>query len=294
MSLLDAIAAHIAEATQQAFHISSHTAMGGGCINSAYRLDGDNKSYFVKINSADRLNMFEAEAAGLADIAQSYTIKVPAPVCWHVIGDSSFLVLENMEFGSSGSHAMQTFGQQLAHMHQTTSDHFGWRMDNTIGSTPQVNHRSDNWAQFWREQRLAFQLEQAAQKGYRGRLQHDGEKLLVCLDHFFERYHPQPSLLHGDLWSGNYAIDTNGDPVIYDPAVYYGDREADIAMTELFGGFGQSFYSAYNEIFPLDKDYAVRKTLYNLYHIINHLNLFGGAYLSQAEAMIARLLSECR
>jgi fructosamine-3-kinase len=145
---------------------------------------------------------------------------------------------------------------------------------------------------FWRTQRLQFQLELAAQQGHGGRLQSQGEKLLDAFPALFAGYSPQPSLLHGDLWSGNYAFTRAGEPTIYDPAVYYGDREADIAMTELFGGFGADFYAAYQADFPLDAGYGVRKTLYNLYHILNHLNIFGDSYRSQAYRMMDTLLLE--
>ena len=183
-------------------------------------------------------------------------------------------------------------GRELAAMHRTRGRAFGWHRDNTIGSTPQQNTPLDDWVSFWRERRLDFQLKLAAQNGYGGRLQQRGEQLLerfpVLMNH-----EVAPSLLHGGLWGGNIAYDRDGSPVIFDPAVYYGDREADLAMTELFGGFAGNFYAAYNEAWPLDSGYGVRKVLYNLYHILNHLNLFGDGYLSQSQSMIDRLLAEC-
>jgi fructosamine-3-kinase len=204
--------------------------------------------------------------------------------------------MESLSIGSgrssSGSNAMQTFGEQLAAMHQYSKDQFGWHRDNTIGSTHQPNKWNSNWIDFWRDQRLGFQLKLAARNGASRRLINKGEQLQDNLEGFFSDYQPVASLLHGDLWSGNYSITAEGDPVIFDPAVYYGDREADIAMTELFGGFGQDFYSAYNNVWPLDDGYKIRKTFYNLYHILNHFNLFGGGYASQAEGMLERLLVE--
>jgi len=184
-------------------------------------------------------------------------------------------------------------GQQLAAMHRKSWDKFGWFRDNTIGSTPQPNTPTDNWVEFYREHRLRFQLDLAADNGG-NRLLDQGEHLMGSLDAFFPDYDPLPSLLHGDLWGGNYSTDRDGNPVIFDPATYYGDREADIAMTELFGGFPNDFYSTYNQAWPLDAGYSTRKTLYNLYHVINHFNLFGGGYLSQADHMISDLLSEIR
>jgi fructosamine-3-kinase len=177
-------------------------------------------------------------------------------------------------------------------MHRVTGRSFGWRRDNTIGSTPQPNTPGNDWIAFWREQRLGFQLRLAERNGLSSALQAKGERLLERLEAFFRGYAPAPSLLHGDLWGGNHGYTVSGEPVVFDPAVYYGDREADLAMTELFGGFGAGFYAAYKEVWPLDSGYAVRKQLYNLYHVLNHANLFGGGYASQAEAMMERLLAE--
>jgi len=176
-------------------------------------------------------------------------------------------------------------------MHKTTSPQFGWSRNNTIGSTPQVNNYESSWIDFWQQHRLGFQLELARQKGASDALYTKGKELSAELEQLFIGYQPEASLLHGDLWSGNYAYLKNAEPVIYDPAVYYGDRETDIAMTELFGGFSTEFYSAYNEVWPLDKGYQQRKKLYNLYHILNHYNLFGGGYVLQAENMVDQLLA---
>ena len=176
-------------------------------------------------------------------------------------------------------------------MHRTTRPQFGWWRDNTIGSTPQINTEEHDWIAFFREHRLHYQLELTATHG-NTRLLRAGEKLLEALPAFYSDYTPPASLLHGDLWGGNHGQLRDGTPVIFDPAVYYGDREADLAMTELFGGFSFSFYAAYNEAWPLDAGYRVRRELYNLYHVLNHFNLFGGGYAGQAEGMIGRLVSE--
>jgi fructosamine-3-kinase len=286
------ISAHLESATGQAFKVESAHAVAGGDINSAYRLQGNGLCYFVKLNRKSLLPMFEAEFDGLQEIAGTRTVSVPAPVITGLTADQSYLVLENLEFGSSTQASSRMLGQQLARMHRQVQPYFGWHRDNTIGSTPQINSRSHNWPGFWRDQRLGFQLKLARQKGYGGRLQQEGERLLGELDNFFDGYRPQPSLLHGDLWAGNSAVDKQGRPVIFDPACYYGDREADLAMTELFGGYSRDFYAAYQDVWSLDDGYRVRKTLYNLYHILNHLNLFGGGYLRQAENMISQLLSD--
>jgi len=292
MSLWPSIAAKISEATGTAFSVERERAIGGGCINSACMLQGDGQRYFVKLNHADRIEMFEAEAQGLNEILQSNTIHAPRPVCWGIVDSQCYLVMEYLELGAGDSTSLDALGRQLARMHHCTAPRYGWDRDNTIGSTPQPNTRCDDWLEFWRKHRLGFQIELAARNGHGGALQRRGEQLLVDLPALLADHRPPASLLHGDLWSGNYAITSDGEPVIFDPAVYYGDREADLAMTELFGGFSPRFYAAYRDEYPIDPGYPVRKTLYNLYHILNHLNLFGAGYRSQAEAMIESLLSE--
>jgi fructosamine-3-kinase len=285
------IAQHIAQSIETPFNPLEPKTIGGGCINIGVRLTDGKRTFFVKINSAGLLDMFEAESEGLQALADTHTVRVPKPVCSGLNGDQSYLAMEFIEMGHDSKEGPEIAGRQLAAMHSIRQPNFGWHRDNTIGSTPQQNWKNDNWAAFWREQRLGFQLELAGRNGYRGSLQRKGERLMgrfqVLLEH-----EPVPSLLHGDLWGGNLAYDRSGQPVVYDPAVYCGDREADLAMTELFGGFGNRFYDAYRESLPLSPGYSTRKVLYNLYHILNHLNLFGGGYLGQAEGMIDRLLAE--
>lgn len=285
------IADHISRVSGEPFAPKSPKAIGGGCINSTFRLDSGQHSYFIKLNHADRLEMFEAESDGLNELAASHSIRVPTPLCHGVAGNQTYLVMEYIHLGRPGSHSAELAGRQLAMLHQQTRQTFGWHRDNTIGSTLQPNRNDTDWIRFWQEQRLGFQLRLAARNGYRGQLQRQGDKLADKLDQLIG-HAPKPSLLHGDLWGGNLAYDREGQPIVYDPAVYYGDREADVAMTELFGGFPQAFYAAYREAWPLDSGYPVRRELYNLYHILNHLNLFGGGYLAQAQGMIDRLLSE--
>jgi len=182
----------------------------------------------------------------------------------------------------------------IRRMRRRRNPAYGWYRPNTIGATPQDNTCCDNWVRFWQQNRLQFQLDLAARNGAGGRLLSQGERLLVELPALFGSYLPEASLLHGDLWSGNYAYLQSGEPTLFDPAVYYGDREADLAMTELFGGFGADFYAAYNNAWPLDSGYRTRKTLYNLYHILNHYNMFGSGYLGQAQRMLDSLMSELR
>ncbi len=282
----------ISAATAVSFQVRSQRLVGGGCINTAYVIEGGGCNYFVKTNTPDKLGMFAAEAAGLDEITETGAVRVPKPVCWGVAGNQAFLVLEYIRLGGDGRGAAERLGGELARMHRFTSPRFGWRCDNTIGSTLQVNEESGDWVGFWREHRLGYQLRLASRNGYEGCLRDLGERLGADLGAFFQGYAPQPSLLHGDLWCGNVAADKNGRPVIFDPAVYYGDREADLAMTELFGGFSAGFYGMYRDAWPLDPGYGVRRDLYNLYHVLNHLNLFGGGYANQAERMLEGLLSE--
>jgi len=287
-----AVSGQIELATGRAFSVASAQRLVGGDINSAFRLQSHDQSYFIKLNRAGLAMMFEAEFAALQDLADSQTIRVPAPVVCSATCDHVFLVLEYIELGRFSPASERLLGRQLAQLHQIKQAYFGWHRNNTIGSTLQVNDKSSDWPDFWREQRLGFQLKLAAKNAYCGKLQISGERLCCDMRALFDNYQVQPSLLHGDLWAGNAATDKQGCPVIFDPACYYGDREADLAMTELFGGFSKDFYAAYQAECPLDKGYSVRKTLYNLYHILNHLNLFGGGYLRQAESMIAMLLAE--
>lgn len=292
MDLWQAISQAISDATGEPFRFGRQQAVGGGCINSAAKISDGTRSYFVKLNSASSLEMFEAEADGLRELHKPGAIAVPEPLATGTADGQAFIVMEDMELGGSGSGVQ--LGRELAQLHRATQERFGWFRDNTIGSTPQYNSEHHDWISFWREQRLGAQLEIAVRKGAGGSLQRKGEELMERFPLLFTDYLPKPSLLHGDLWSGNYAFRSDGAPVIFDPAVYYGDRETDIAMTELFGGFGSDFYAAYNEVWPLDAGYNVRKTLYNLYHILNHFNLFGGGYAAQAEGMTDRLLAELR
>lgn len=284
------LAEAVGDATGSPFEIAARRPVGGGDINQAELLTGrDGRCFFVKLNRADRLAMFEAEADGLDEILAAEAIAAPRPVCSGIDGRQAFLVLEYLELDGRGDAA--ELGRRLAAMHRHTQPTFGWRRDNTIGATTQVNTPTNNWIDFLRDRRLGFQLALAARNGAPRRLIGLGERLLSGLGGFFPGYAPVPSLLHGDLWGGNYGY-ADGQPVLFDPAVYYGDREADLAMTELFGGFPAEFYAAYREAWSVDAGYSIRKTLYNLYHVLNHFNLFGGGYAGQAERMVGRLLSE--
>jgi len=266
--------------------------VAGGSINACFLWRGGAGLMFVKVAASRDLAAFEAEAEGLAALREAGALRVPAVLGVGIGAQHAYLALEWLELATLTRAGEAALGAQLARQHHVTAPQFGWHRDNTIGATPQSNTPTGDWVAFLRDQRLGRQLAYAARLGHAGRLRQRGERLLDHLGEFFDGYQPVPSLLHGDLWSGNVAADSSGAPVAFDPAVYYGDREADIAMTRLFGGFGPNFYAAYSAAWPLDGGAATRTELYNLYHVLNHLNLFGAAYLNQAESMIDRLLAQ--
>jgi fructosamine-3-kinase len=293
MTIWDSVASAISDATHRPFTLDKATPISGGSINEAWRLDGtDGARYFLKLNDAQHYPMFVAEAQGLETIAATDTLRVPSPVAHGTSGGQSYLVLEHLELRARGD--AKLLGEQLAALHCCVSERFGFAHDNFIGTTQQPNGWKADWIDFWRVHRLGFQLRLAAQNGYGSQLQRLGARLQDALPALFTDYTPRPSLLHGDLWSGNHGYLQDGTPTVFDPAAYYGDRECDLAMTELFGGYPAEFYAAYRAAYPLDAGYATRRDLYNLYHILNHANLLGGGYARQAEGMMQRLLSEVR
>ncbi len=263
--------------------------VSGGDISAAWRLDTDSGSVFLKTGPVSSAEMFFAEAEGLAELAAADAVRVPQVLAAHADEAMAFVALEWLDTGRGSADTERLLGEQLAAMHRVTRDRFGWHRDNTIGLTPQHNPWSGDWVEFFREHRLLFQLRLAEQNGFRGELQEMGARLAKRMPVFFERYDPVASLLHGDLWGGNWAS-CEGEPVIFDPAVYYGDRETDIAMTQLFGGFGRAFYTAYEDAWPFESGYRERLKLYQLYHVLNHLNLFGSGYLGRATSLMRELL----
>jgi fructosamine-3-kinase len=268
---------------------ASPRRVGGGDIAAAFQLDTPAGRVFLKIMHASEAGVLEAEAEGLAAIAATNSVRTPSVLGQGVAGDDAWLALEWLDLDRLGSVGSAELGRRLAAMHRATGEQHGWARDNWIGRTAQPNTANIDWVAFYGDTRLRFQLDLAASNGFRGRLQKRGAELIEALPSYFEDYTPAPSLLHGDLWGGN-AATCNGEPVIFDPAVYYGDRETDIAMTRLFGGFGRDFYTAYEETWPLDAGYSRREPLYQLYHVLNHLNLFGSGYLGRAEALIEEAL----
>lgn len=285
----DTLSQHLAKPLK----ILKAESVAGGDINQAYRLQTNLGDIFVKLNQAHFVPMMQAEARSLEWILQTQTISCPKPLAVGELEEYSWLAMEYVPITSRGSDAKK--GQALTRLHQhIRQEHapFGWFEDNFIGKTLQKNAWHSNWPSFYGSQRLRPQIELAVLHGAPKRWLELGESLIERLPHFFATYEPQASLLHGDLWGGNSGFLTDGTPIIFDPASYFGDRETDLAMTELFGGYSQDFYAAYNEILPIHEDYQLRKPLYNLYHLLNHFNLFGGGYAHQADNIMHRLIRQ--
>jgi fructosamine-3-kinase len=286
---LKAVNDHISQVSGKAFKGEMFPA-GGGCINQAFRLEdgGQERVYFVKLNHAQLVDMFATEAEGLKAIADTQTIRVPAPLCHGVADGKAYLVMEWIDLASGGD--WQQMGKQLALLHSADiGEAFGWHRNNYIGTIDQMNQKEVNWPHFFAEHRLKPQFERGERRG--GRFV-DYPKLLEAVPAILEGHGVKPSLVHGDLWSGNLAFTDAGEPVIYDVACYWGDGEVDLAMSELFGRLPGDFYTGYDAVKPIGSGYQRRRTLYNLYHILNHFNLFGGGYGLQANAMIGELLKE--
>ena len=272
-----------------AFMVVGADRVGGGCINRAWRVRGtDGESLFVKTNGEEKLEMFAAEAEALIELAAAQAVRIPRVIGRGCAGGQAFLVLEWIDLVSTGDAGLM--GRQLAALHRVVSadGRFGWRRDNVIGETSQANAWCDSWAEFFIERRLRPQLEMAASGGWSFA---NTDPLMLRAAELLSMHRPQASLLHGDLWSGNAGFaSADGAPVLFDPATYFGDRETDLAFSELFGGFGAEFYRNYEKAYPLSDGYPQRKPLYNLYHVLNHLNLFGGGYAEQARRLMAALL----
>jgi protein-ribulosamine 3-kinase len=271
--------------------IDRYQSCAGGCINNSGIIECGDLQFFVKFNHNALPGFFEAEAHGLQVLADTLSIRVP-----EVLGCSTgnekhpaFLLLEALQGGPETKESAELYGQDLAKLHRNSQSEFGFDQDNFIGSTPQLNSLTKSWTEFFIEQRLRPQLKWIRDKGQVSKaFQQSFDKLLHRLDKLFQPAREAPSLIHGDLWSGNSMTVGNGRTAIYDPAVYYGHREADIAMTELFGRLPQRFYEAYNESFPLSDGYEDRRDLYNLYHMLNHWNLFGSSYHHSCSQILTR------
>jgi len=288
----------VMDATRADWTLVAAEPVSGGCIHTALRLDGEDgggkSRYFGKLAQIERAPMLAAEAEGLAAIRAAGAVRVPAVVARGDDGETAWLILEWLELAPLSAGSGATLGKALAAQHRLPQKKFGWDRDNFIGASPQKNGWSEDWLAFWREKRIHAQLRMAMAKRYPSRMIDRGERLLADCEAFFRTHRPVPSLLHGDLWGGNASALADGTPAVFDPAVYCGDREADLAMTELFGGFPTDFHSAYRNAWPLDDGYAVRRDFYNLYHVLNHANLFSGGYVEQSARLVERLIAEIR
>ena len=277
----------ISESLEQEFIILHKEEISGGDISRSYLITDNRRKFFVKVNRKSFLSNFEAESSSLSTLAHQDIIRVPGVICCGITLNNSFLVLEYLSLHTGTDEQWYDAGINLARLHQTTSQGmFGWDSENFIGETVQVNEWRKNWSVFFAEQRIGWQLQLLAEKDiYLG----DIQRIQDCCHDLLEHHKPNPSLLHGDLWHGNIAF-ADDEAVIYDPACYYGDREADIAMTELFGRLPEPFYQGYQQQYPLSPRYEERKELYNFYHILNHCNLFGGIYIPRAKKFIENYL----
>jgi protein-ribulosamine 3-kinase len=268
--------------------IKSMEPVSGGCISDAYKLETNSGDlFFLKLNKNNPKDMFEKEANGLTELYKSKSVRVPNVLHY----DNSYILIEYIKPGNKSISFYQDFGRKFAEMHKYFGSNFGFYENNYIGSNIQENLADEkgknNWVHFFFNKRILFQFKLAENNGLATKeltsklnlLENNIEKILSGSEE-------KPSLLHGDLWSGNYIVDEKGSACLIDPAVYYGHREADLAMTKLFGGFSSEFYSAYNENYPLLPGFDYRENLYKLYHVLNHLNLFGRGYYSQAIALL--------
>jgi protein-ribulosamine 3-kinase len=268
--------------------------LGGAGGSESYEWPCESGMLFVKAGPVERRAALEAEAAGLSELSRAQALRVPRVLASGATDDAAFLALEWIDAAPADSECARRLGEGLAAMHAVTAPRFGWDRDNTIGRTNQTNGWMEDWAEFFRERRLRPQLGLAVENGFGKLVETPGARLLESVHLLLAGHVPRASLLHGDLWGGNWLATPEGEPVIVDPAVYYGDREADLAMTRLFGGFGGAFYRAYEAADALPAGAGLRRELYNLYHVLNHANLFGGGYARQARDMIDRLLAEVR
>lgn len=297
MSWLEAVCREIERSTAKAARPAGSRAVAGGSINETRLLElRDGRRFFVKSNAGGELaHVFEREAEGLEALRRAAQpidgLRVPAAVGQGEANGRSFLVLEAIETGRAGPSFHADFGRALAELHRgSAGERYGFENDNYLGATPQPNAWTGDWVDFWRRHRLGDQLERAQHAGLADRtLDRLGQRLLDRLDDFLPP-HPHACLLHGDLWGGNYLVDEQGRAVLIDPAAYYGHREADIAMTRLFGGFPPAFERAYEQAWPFEPGSAPRLLIYELHHLLNHLNLFGRGYLGSCHSHLRRLV----
>ena len=268
------------------FEIRSTRPTGGGDINETALIDSNQGRFFVKWNSASRFpSMFDYEFEGLQILREAKEIALPEPLHSDEIDDYGFLLMEAIEMGTPAPNFWFKFGQQLAELHRHTHEQFGLDHNNYIGSLPQQNHFCATWEEFFVTQRMEPQLKHARDKG---KMDAGDSKLFSAFFARIDQLFPKenPSLLHGDLWSGNFMINQGGEAVLIDPAIYYGHREMDLGMTQLFGGFQEDFYQGYHQQYPLESGWQQRINYANLYPLMVHVNLFGGGYVQQVKQIL--------
>jgi fructosamine-3-kinase len=264
------------------------SSIGGGCINHAMKVETTSGNFFLKWNDAKKFpDMFEEEAKGLSLLKAVNTIGIPEIIGTGEAENYSFIVLEFIESGRREKNFWLDFGAALAHLHKHSSGLFGLNHDNYIGSLPQSNLQKKNWTEFFIEERLEKQIAIAKNSGA------INNSTVQQFNNLYKRLpeiipEEPPSLLHGDLWNGNFMTGADGKAWLIDPAVYYGHREMDLAMTKLFGGFSEEFYESYNETFPLQKGFSGRADIHNLYPLMVHVNLFGGSYVQEVKNILSR------
>jgi fructosamine-3-kinase len=271
--------------------VETSFATSGGSINQTQVLNLTNgQRVFMKQNPSPPTDFFLAETRGLKLLSQAKNgPRIPKPVAVQSVSPPTFLLLEYIESSSEDENFAEQLALSLAELHRMSQEHYGLDHDNYIGSTPQKNRLEKDGIVFFREQRIDFQRQLARRSGLLPvTIDKEIDSLCDELGRFLNISGEKPALLHGDLWSGNYFPDSEGKPCVFDPAVYYGLREADLAMTELFGRLPQKFYDVYQEVFPMNPGYEERKDLYNLYHLLNHLNIFGSSYLSSVQQIVKR------
>ncbi len=288
MSWKDLVRKKLEEVTGETAELLSVSPVGGGDINEAYRFETTLGTYFVKKNSSSRFpQMFEKEALGLKILADAEEIPVPEVMTCDETGEEAFLIMKYIPPGTKSTDFWETFGRRLAALHRHTVEMFGLDHDNYIGSLHQSNRRHRSWTDFFREERLQFQVKMARDAG---RIDSDTIRKFERFYQKLEDIFPvePPALIHGDLWGGNFIVNPEGEAVIIDPAVYYGHREMDLGMSQLFGGFHHEFYEAYNRHYPLEPGWQKRLDYCNLYPLMVHVNLFGGGYLGSVKSILKR------
>ena len=269
--------------------IQSITPLSNSSFTRNFAVQCTTNRYFVKLS--EKHDCLDAEADGLEALSNTDSIRVPNPIVKDRLGSTGLLAVEFLDLQNSRPDYPR-LAHDLARLHRTQGEAYGWHRNNYLGASEQANSFDSDWAQFFRDNRLGYQFQLARENGYGAKLATLESSVLDAVVTILNQHEPEPSIIHGDLWRGNCGFIADGVPVIFDPAVYFGDREADLAMMRLFGGFPESFYDAYQREWPLHSGWQLRQTVYNLYHILNHLNLFGRSYLQQAESMCKQLLAE--